>query len=97
MHVISKKKLKDFWERHASSKSALEEWFKVLRNTRYSMWAELKRTFGDKVDKVGKYTVFDVGGNKCRIITVVHLNRAKVYIRDVLTHSEYDREKWKDG
>lgn len=96
MHVISKKKLRDFWERHASSKSALEEWFKVLRNTRYSMWAELKRTFGDKVDKVGKYIVFDVGGNKCRVITVIHFNRAKVYIREVLTHSEYDREKWKD-
>ena len=96
MHVISKRKLKDFWERHAGSKSALEGWFKVLRNTRYSMWAELKRTFGDKVDKVGKYTVFDVGGNKCRVITVIHFNRAKVYIREVLTHPQYDEEKWKD-
>ena len=96
MHVISKKKLRDFWERHSSSKSALEEWFKVLRNTRYSMWAELKRTFGDKVDKVGKYIVFDVGGNKCRVITVIHFNRAKVYIREVLTHPQYDEERWKD-
>jgi mRNA interferase HigB len=58
------------------------------------MWAELKRTFGDKVDKVGKYTVFDVGGNKCRAITVIHFNRAKVYIREVLTHPQYDEEKW---
>ena len=97
MHVISKKKLRDFLERHPSSKSALEEWFKVLRNTRYAMWAELKRTFGDKVDKVGKYTVFDVSGNKYRVITVIHFNRAKVYIREVLTHLQYDEEKWKDG
>ncbi len=96
MHIISKKKLKDFWEHHAESKSVLEAWFKIIRATRYKMWAELKKTFPN-TDKVGDRIVFDVGGNKYRIITVIHFNRGKVYIRDVLTHREYDKEKGKNG
>jgi len=48
------------------------------------------------VDKVGKFTVFDIGGNKFRLIAVIHYNRKKVYIRHVLTHVEYDSDKWKE-
>ena len=60
------------------------------------MFSELQTTFSrSAVDKVGKYTVFDVGGNKYRVITVIHYNREKVYIRAVLTHAQYDKEAWK--
>lgn len=95
MHVISKKKLKDFWEERADSKSALEAWFKIMQGTRYETWGELRTTF-PKADKVGEKIVFDIGGNKYRLITVVHFNRGKVFVRDVLTHQEYDRGRWKD-
>jgi mRNA interferase HigB len=44
---------------------------------------------------VGKFTVFDVGGNKVRLIAAVHYNRNKIYIRHVLTHEEYDPGNWK--
>ncbi|OTP80603.1 hypothetical protein PAMC26510_01395 [Caballeronia sordidicola] len=54
----------------------------------------MKRTF-NTVDYVAPFTVFDVGGNKYRVITDIHYNRKKVYIRYVLTHAEYDRNKWK--
>jgi len=46
-------------------------------------------------DSVGKYVVFNVGGNNYRLITSVHFNRGKVYIREFLTHSEYDKDRWK--
>ena len=97
MHVISKKKLKDFWERHPETETALRTWFKIVRATRYRMWSELRETFSDKVDKVEGKIVFDVGGNKCRVITVVHFNRGKLYIREVLQHPSYDKGKWKHG
>jgi mRNA interferase HigB len=42
-------------------------------------------------DYVAPYTVFDVGGNKYRVITVIHYDRRRVYVRYVFTHSEYDR------
>jgi mRNA interferase HigB len=46
-------------------------------------------------DNVEGLTVFDIGGNKFRLITSIHYNRPKVYIRAVLTHAEYDRGNWK--
>jgi len=54
----------------------------------------LRRTF-PSADRVGKYTVFDIGGNKVRLIAAIHYNRRKIYVRAVLTHSEYDAERWK--
>ena len=50
-----------------------------------------------RVKLIGKFTVFDIGGNKYRLITAIHYNRKKVYIRHVLTHTEYNREKWKES
>jgi len=61
----------------------------------FGSFADLKRVFRS-VDKVGKFTVFDVGGNKYRLIAAIHYNRKKVYIRHVLTHAGYDQDKWKE-
>jgi mRNA interferase HigB len=47
-------------------------------------------------DQVGKFTVFNIGGNKVRLITAIHYNRRKIYVRVVLTHSEYDEQLWKE-
>jgi mRNA interferase HigB len=47
-------------------------------------------------DQVGKLTVFNIGGNKVRLMAAIHYNRKKIYIRAVLTHSEYDQGKWKE-
>lgn len=96
MHVISKKKLKDFWEQHPESRKPLEVWFKIVRSSRYRSFHELRTAF-PKADKVGDHVVFDIGGNKYRLITVIHFNRFKVYVRHVLTHEEYDKGGWKDG
>ena len=96
MHIISKKKLRDFWEDYPETKNALKAWFKIVRLARYKNINELRKTF-PRADLVGDKIVFDIGGNKYRLITVIHFNRGKVYVRDVLTHKEYDKEKWKNG
>ncbi|WFP49329.1 type II toxin-antitoxin system HigB family toxin [Methylomonas sp. EFPC3] len=54
----------------------------------------LKTTFAS-ADYVDGLTVFDIGGNQFRLIAAIHYNRRKVYVRDVLTHAEYDRNAWK--
>jgi mRNA interferase HigB len=46
-------------------------------------------------DKVGNLTVFNIGGNKIRLIAAIHYNTQCLYIRHVLTHKEYGKEKWK--
>ena len=95
MHVITKKRLRDFAARHRDAVEPLAIWYAIMARTDFSSFAELKRVFGS-VDKVGKFTVFDISGNKYRLVAAIHYNRKKVYIRHVLTHVEYDRDRWKE-
>ena len=94
MHVISRKTLRQFWEQHPDSESALVRWFKIMQRHDFASFETLRTTF-PTADKVGDFIVFNIGGNKYRLITAIHFNRRKVYIRSVLTHQEYDRGAWK--
>lgn len=89
MHVISKKALEDFWLKHPASKSSLEAWFRLVNVSSFDTLLEIRRAF-NSADYVQPYIVFNVGGNNFRVIAVVHFNRQKLYIREVLTHAEYD-------
>jgi len=94
MHVISRKALREFWGKHPDSETSLSRWFKAVKNSEFSNFNDLRSAFPN-ADKVENLIVFDIGGNKYRLIASVHFNRGKVYVRHVLTHSEYDRGKWK--
>ncbi|NQU31112.1 MAG: type II toxin-antitoxin system HigB family toxin [Anaerolineae bacterium] len=94
MHIISLKALREFWEKHPDGKSSLIRWFKILQKTDFDNFAALRTVF-PSADKVEKWIVFNIGGNKYRLIASIHFNRNKVYIRHVLTHAEYDRGAWK--
>ena len=95
MHVITRKRLNEFAEKYPGTENALVDWYSLIKQNDFSNFAELRMIFSS-ADKVGKLTVFNVGGNKVRLIAAIHYNRKKVYIRAVLTHKEYDAEKWKE-
>jgi len=94
VHIISRKALIQFWEKYPDSKTALARWFKVVKTTEFQSFGELRAVF-PSADKVQDWIVFNIGGNKYRLITSIHFNRGKVYIRYILTHAEYDRGDWK--
>jgi mRNA interferase HigB len=94
MHVISRKTLRQFWEQHPDSESALVRWFKIMQRQDFASFETIRATF-PTADKVGDFIVFNIGGNKYRLVTAIHFNRRKVYIHHVLTHQEYDRGAWK--
>jgi len=56
----------------------------------FNTFIELRGVF-PSVDQVEKFTIFNIGGNKARLIAAIHYNTQRVYIRHVLTHAEYDR------
>lgn len=95
MHVITRKRLNDFAAVHPDAKSALQQWYKRIKETPFHNFAELREVF-PSADQVGNLTVFNIGGNKVRLIAAIHYNRQKVYVRAVLTHSEYDQGQWKE-
>ena len=70
-------------------------WFKLISTNEFDSFSDLRRVFRS-ADKVGRFTVFDIGGNKFRLIAAVHYNRKEIYIRYVLTRAEYDQDKWKE-
>jgi mRNA interferase HigB len=66
----------------------------VIEKNRFDTWAALKAAF-NTVDKVGDLVVFNVGGNKYRLIAHIRFEKQIVYIKAVLTHTDYDRGAWK--
>lgn len=94
MHIITRKRLLEFAEQHPNSLTPLDAWYRVVKNTDIINFSELREIF-PSADKVENFTVFNIGGNKIRLITAIHYNTQCLYIRHVLTHKEYDKEKWK--
>lgn len=94
MHVISKKKLREFWNKHPRSRIPLEAWYQLTKRAFWENFAELRATF-PSADRVGRFVVFDIGGNKYRLIAAIHFNRGKLFVRHALTHAEYEIGNWK--
>jgi mRNA interferase HigB len=94
MHVIAKPALISFWTKYPDAERPLQVWYYTMEREIYSNFNELRKTFAS-VDYVDGLTVFNMGGNKYRLIASIHYNRRKVYIRTVLTHAEYDLGGWK--
>ena len=86
--------IEGFKAKHSSSRSPLEQWVKTLRSSGPKHFVALKQTFGH-ADFVAPDTVFDVKGNKFRVIARVSYALQVVTIISVLTHAEYDEGGWK--
>ncbi|MDR3554156.1 MAG: type II toxin-antitoxin system HigB family toxin [Syntrophobacteraceae bacterium] len=100
MRIISKSRLKSFWEDHGQAEWILQEWYSIVGKAKWKSFDELRKIYpsADQVSvKSGKTTtVFNIGGNKYRLIAAVHYNKQTVYILDVMTHAEYDKNAWKN-
>lgn len=94
MHVISQRNLREFWAKHAPAKNPLQAWLTRSKKATCKSFEDVKADFGS-ADQVGRLTVFDIGGNRYRLIAHIHFNRGKIYVRHVLTHPEYDKGTWK--
>lgn len=92
MRIISNSALTDFAAIHPPADEPLQAWRKIVEARDFANFAEVKNTF-NATDKVGIFYVFDIGGNKYRVVSAIHFNKQIMYIRHVLTHKEYD--KWK--
>lgn len=92
MRVISNKALIDFSAIHAAAVEPLQAWRKMIETSAFSCYADIKTAF-NAIDKAGSFYIFDIGGNKYRIIAAIHFDRQMLFIRHVFTHQEHN--KWK--
>jgi len=91
MRVISNKALTSFAAIHPAADEPLQAWRKTIESRPFVSFADFKTSF-NATDKVSQYYVFDIGGNKYRIVAAIHFDHQKLYVRHVFTHKEYD--KW---
>jgi len=95
VNVISRPALNEFAARRSDSKTELDAWYRVARKAHWQSLVEVKNVY-PHADAVGTCTIFNIGGNKYRLITKINYARQAIYIRNVLTHPQYDRGNWKD-
>lgn len=94
MKLISNKALRDFAAEHPDADGPLQAFRRTVEKGSFANFAELKGAFST-VDKVGDKCVFNIGGNKYRLIAWLHFEAQRCYVKAVLTHREYDKGAWK--
>ncbi len=94
MHVITRRTLLEFAANHPDAYGPLDDWYRIAKRLSWRSIVEVRQTF-PHADAVGPWTVFNIAGNKYRLITVVKYRGGRVYIIAVMTHAEYSRGDWK--
>ena len=95
MQVISRKKLREYCKSHADSCEALDDWYKIASKAVWANLVEVQSVY-PKAEAVGNFTVFNIKGNKYRLILSINYEKQMIYIKYILTHAEYDKETWKN-
>jgi len=95
MWVISRKKLVEAAREHGNLDGALDAWYKLTKQADWTNIADVRLLFST-ANAIGRCTVFNIKGNGYRLIAWINYNSQKVFIRQVLTHAEYDKEGWKN-
>ena len=94
MHIISRKRLVLFVKVHADSEISLDTWYRTAKAAEWPNLVELREAY-PSADLVGIYTVFNIKGNHYRLIAEINYRSGTIFVRDILTHAEYDKEQWK--
>jgi len=91
VHVISKKTLVEYYEKHNETKSQLETWYHEVKNAKWKNPQEIKQKYASTSIIGGNKVVFNIKGNKYRLVTKINYRMKIVYIKFIGTHKEYDK------
>jgi mRNA interferase HigB len=95
VRILSKAAITDFSKTHSDAVEPLMHWYVVAKRARWTNLADVREDFRH-ADAVGLFTVFNIAGNKYRLIAVIKYRWQLIYIRHILTHFEYSKERWKE-
>jgi mRNA interferase HigB len=100
MRVIKRGPLVDFAQKWPAAAMPLELWYRSTVRADWKTQLDVKKTFGQtdraKVASGNTVTIFDIGGNKFRLIAKISFEKGKVYVLRILTHKDYDKNQWKN-
>ncbi len=91
MRIISRRTLREFWEKHPDSAIALQTWFHDVERANWTTPTDIKATYTNASFIANNRIVFNIKGNHYRLVVLVVYQNNTVYIRFVGTHEEYDQ------
>ena len=94
MRIVSRKAIRDAVASHSEWGASLNAWYKIAKNADWKNFAEVRNSWRNS-DVVGRFVVFDIGHNRCRLIAVIKYQWRMVCIRRILSHAEYDQKDWR--
>ena len=94
MHVISYRAIREYKVARPDAGSALDNWYRVASACKWQSFVEVRQVFRS-ADWVSPYIVFNIAGNKYRLIAEINFRSQTLFVRHILTHQEYAEEKWK--
>ena len=96
MVVIAFSRLRAFWTTYPDAESSLRVWYKATLSSDWANFADVRATFGN-ASSVGNCVVFNIAGNKYRLVTRIRHAIRTVFVLRIMTHAEYDhQEQWQD-
>ncbi len=91
MRIISKKILREFWEKHSDSQQQLKSWFQETSAFKWRNPKDIKKVYPNASFLVDNRVVFNIKGNTYRLIVKINYDYSMIWIRFVGTHAEYDK------
>jgi mRNA interferase HigB len=95
MNIISFKRIREFSLIHRDASIPLRAWYTTARKSNWQNLAELRQVY-PSADLVDRYTVFNIRGNKYRLIARIVYRSQTLFIVAIMTHAEYDLGRWKE-
>jgi mRNA interferase HigB len=93
MRVVSRKTIREAVAGHGEWSASLNAWYKITKNADWKNFAEVRNSWKNS-DVVGRFVVFGISHNRCRLIAMIKYKWRMVYIRRILSHAEYDEKGW---
>jgi mRNA interferase HigB len=95
MHLIAIRNLRLDSSKYPDTQTVIEEWYKVVKSVSWQNLEEVRQLYRD-AEAVGNFTVFNIKGNKYRLIVDINYVNQTIYYKYFLTHADYDKDSWKN-
>jgi len=93
MRIVSRRAIREATAKHNEWSASLNAWYKIAKNADWRNFAEVRNSWRNS-DVVGRFVVFDITHNRCRLIATIKYRWRMVYIQRILSHAEYDEKEW---
>jgi mRNA interferase HigB len=93
VRIVSRKAIREAAAKHGEWNASLNAWYKITKNADWKNFADVRNSWKNS-DIVGRFVVFDISHNRCRLIATIQYKWRMVYIRRILGHAEYDGKEW---